>query len=216
MSVKHLPPRVFVTGTNTGIGKTVFSAVLMAGLRGTYWKPVQSGLEETTDTEWIRNATGLPENRFMPETYRLKRPLSPHASAAKEGVGIELEAFQMPEASPLVVEGAGGIMVPLNDRHFMLDLMVKLGLPVILVSSSELGTINHTMLSLERLGRSGLEVVCVVMNGPKNETNRKAVEFYGKVDVWEMEPLQEIDPKILENRFESYLRRMEHKYKNGQ
>lgn len=200
-----LPHGIFITGTDTGVGKTVVSAILQAGLRGIYWKPIQSGLEQMTDTEWIRKITGLPEHHFLPETLRLKRPLSPHASAEAEGIHIELDTFQLPETKEyLIVEGAGGIMVPLNERHFMLDLMKRLGLPILLVARSALGTINHTLLSLEKLRREGLEVFGVVMNGPKNPVNRKAIEYYGKVKVCvEIEPLPSINPKTLRETFKT-------------
>lgn len=202
------PPRMFITGTDTGIGKTVISAILMAGLRGIYWKPIQSGLDEMTDTEWVRDKTGLTGNHFYPETYRFRLPLSPHASAAHDGVKIDLKLFTMPEigeSKHLVIEGAGGVMVPLNERHLMTDLIKKLNSPVLLVSPSSLGTINHTLLSLEQLRREGLEVVGVVMNGPKNSINRKAVEHYGRINVLaEIEYLPVIDAKSLMRSFEKY------------
>jgi len=181
----------------------VVSAILMAGLRGIYWKPIQSGLEEMTDSDWIHAMTGLPENHFLPEAYRLKRSCSPHAAAAAESLRIELAAFELPETQEyLIVEGAGGIMVPLNERHFMLDLMKKLSIPVVLVTRSELGTINHTLLSLEQLRRKGLEMFGVVMNGPRNSENRKALEHYGNVNVLaEIEPLPEINPQTLRLAF---------------
>ena len=199
------PPRLFVTGTDTGVGKTVVCAILTAGLRAVYWKPVQSGLEEGADTAWVRRATGLPDSHFAPETYRLQRPLSPHAAAALEGVRIELEQFHPPElarSAPLVVEGAGGIMVPLNDQHTMLDLMKRLGFPVLLVARSTLGTINHTLLSLEQMRRHGLEVVGVVLNGLLNPGNREAIEHFGQVAVIaEIEPLEKIDSQVLTGVF---------------
>ena len=203
-----LPDRLFITGTDTGIGKTVISAILMTGLQGIYWKPVQSGLEEITDTEWVRHKTGLPESHFRPETYRLRLPLSPHASAANDGVRIDLEAFQIPQTNKgehLIIEGAGGIMVPLNERHFMKDLMKKLDSPVLLVASSSLGTINHTLLSLEQLKRDGIEIVGVVMNGPKNSINRKAIEDYGSMPVLaEIDPLPIIDPQSLKQCYREH------------
>ena len=182
----EFPPRFVVTGTDTAVGKTTICAILMAGLSATYWKPVQSGLEELTDTEWIRRATGLPDANFVPETYRLRHPLSPHAAAALDGVHIELERFNLPIPPPsthLIVEGAGGIMVPLNAEHTMLDLIKYLCLPVLLVARSTLGTINHTLLSLEQLQRHQVEVLGVVMNGPQNTANRNAIQHYGKVPV---------------------------------
>jgi dethiobiotin synthetase len=199
------PPQLFVTGTNTDIGKTVVSAILVAGLNAHYWKPVQSGIDESSDTEWIREKTGLPESHFHPETYRLKPYLSPHAAAALDGVKISLDRFEMPatpETETLIVEGAGGIMVPLNEEHFILDLMKKLDIPTLLVADSELGTINHTLLSLEQIRRNGLDVLGVVMNGPRNSGNRKAIEHYGQVSVLaEIEPLPEITPQSLKDCF---------------
>ncbi len=195
------PPRLFVTGTDTEIGKTMVSAILMAGLRGKYWKPIQCGLMGITDTEWVREKTGLAAEHFCPETYTLKLPISPHASAAHDGVRIELEAFTAPEtgeSESLIIEGSGGVMVPLNERDFMTDLIKRLDVPVLLVSSSALGTINHTLLSLERLRREGLHVTGVVMNGPRNPVNRKAIEDYGEVKVLaEIEFLPVIDPETL-------------------
>jgi dethiobiotin synthetase len=200
-----IPNKVFITGTNTDIGKTVVCAVLMAGLRGKYWKPVQSGIIESIDAEWIREKTGLPEPHFFPETYRLTQPLSPHAAAALDGIEIKLDAFKLPEVNEtetLIVEGAGGIMVPLNNKHFMLDLMKKLNLPVLLVSSSELGTINHTLLSLEQMRHHDLDILGVVMNGPKNPGNKDAIERFGKIPVIaEIEPLPEINPQVLQECF---------------
>jgi len=207
--IKEFPRRLFVTGTDTGVGKTIISAILVAGLGSHYWKPVQSGLEEMTDTEWIQGATGLPDTHFHRETCRLNRPLSPHAAAAADGVRIELESFELPETPDyLIVEGAGGIMVPLNKKEFMLDLMIRLRLPILLVARSGLGTINHTMLSLDQLRRSGLEVFGMVMNGVKNTSNRKAIEHYGKVKVLaEIEPLPQINPEILRQTFDQNFNR---------
>ncbi len=201
-----LPAGLFVTGTDTDIGKTLVSAVLMAGSRGVYWKPVQSGLEETTDTQWIKSVTGLPDRHFLPETHRLRQPLSPHASAALDGVRIDLSDFSLPDPLPkpcLIVEGAGGVMVPLNERHFMLDLMIRLGLPVLLVASSGLGTINHTLLSLDKLRSHGVEVAGVVFNGPLNESNCQAVAHYGGTRVVaRIEPVDRIDCSSLSNIFD--------------
>ncbi len=204
--MKHdIPQQLFVTGTNTDIGKTVVSAILMAGLRGYYWKPVQSGIIDTSDTRWIQEETNLPESHFFPETYRLTEALSPHAAAAIDGVEISLDRFRMPtppHGETLIVEGAGGIMVPLNHEHFMLDLMKKLDIPILLVADSELGTINHTLLSLIQMQRYDLTVWGVVMNGPKNAGNREAIERYGNTQVRaEIEPLPEITPQTLTDCF---------------
>ena len=205
MKSTRFPDRLFITGTDTGVGKTLVSAILMAGLKGIYWKPVQSGLEDITDTEWVREKTGLPAHHFFPETYRLKLPLSPHASAAHEGLEIDLGEFHIPETGKsdhIIIEGAGGIMVPLNRSSFMIDLMKKLDSPVLVVTSSSLGTINHTLLSLEKLKSEGLEILGVVMNGLINNTNREAIEYYGGMKVLaEIEPMNKINPKSLEECF---------------
>lgn len=187
---------VFVTGTDTEVGKTVVAAWLVIALEADYWKPIQSGLDDETDTAAVRRLTALPAERFHASAYELEAPLSPHESARLEGRHIELDAFDLP-ASPraLVVEGAGGVLVPLNEGTLMTDLMARLGLPVLLVSRTTLGTINHTLLSLEALRRRGLDVAGVVMNGPPNAANRRAIEDYGQVRVLaefpELDPLNE-------------------------
>ncbi|MEE9300958.1 MAG: dethiobiotin synthase [Alphaproteobacteria bacterium] len=180
----RLPRGIFVTGTGTEVGKTVASAWLMRRLDADYWKPVQSGLEGETDTEVVRRLTGFPPDRFHASTYETKAPLSPHESARREGRLIELKAFTLPSAvRPVVAEGAGGVLVPLNEHVLMIDLMAQLGLPVVIVALSGLGTINHTLLTLEALRARALEVAGVVMNGPLNEANRRAIEDYGRVRV---------------------------------
>lgn len=201
-----LPSQLFVSGTDTDIGKTVVSGVLVAGLKARYWKPVQTGLREGTDSDWIRARTGIPASHVFPEAYTLQEPLSPHAAAARENVHIDLDDFSLPRVpsgEALIVEGAGGIMVPLNKDHYMLDLIKQLGLPVLLVARSGLGTINHTLLSLTQLRRSDIEIAGVVMNGPRNPGNREAIETYGGVDVVaEVEPLAELSSASLAACFE--------------
>jgi dethiobiotin synthetase len=209
------PEKLFITGTDTGVGKTVISAMLTAGLEGFYWKPIQSGLDEMTDREWVCEKTELPDTHFFNETYRLTVPLSPHEAARHDGVRIDLDSFNVPvipESEHLIIEGAGGVMVPLNEKHLMTDLMKKLGAPVLLVSRSSLGTINHTLLSLEQLRREGLDVMGVIINGPRNQGNREAIEHYGRIRVLaEIDPLPEIDPQhltiIFQEHFGSFMRR---------
>ncbi len=186
MVVADLPDRLFVAGTDTEVGKTVVSAILVAGTKAVYWKPVQSGTLDSTDTAWVRQKTRLPKGHFLPETYRLSQPLSPHAAAAIDGIHIDLEKVTLPDPSTcprLIVEGAGGLMVPLNRNAFMLDLILHLKLPVLLVARSTLGTINHTLLSLMALRQRAIPVAGVVMNGARNRINRDAVETYGRVPV---------------------------------
>ncbi|WP_170785644.1 dethiobiotin synthase [Ruegeria lacuscaerulensis] len=152
-----------VTGTDTGVGKTVLSAGLAAALGASYWKPVQSGLEEATDTETVQALSGAP---ILPEAYRLNLPASPHLSAEDMGVEIDLERLTLPQVpGPLVVEGAGGVMVPLTRQHFFLDLFARWQAPVVLAARTALGTINHTALSLRALRGAGVDVVGVAFIG---------------------------------------------------
>lgn len=189
---------LFVTGTDTDVGKTVVSAALTLGLQATYWKPIQSGLLPCTDTEWVKRVTGLKESHFISEAYRLERPLSPHASAKLDGVSISLKQLQLPEGRPLIVEGAGGVLVPLNEDQLMIDLIKQLSLPVLIVARSTLGTINHTLLTLAELRRCQIPIKGVVLNGPKNEGNKHAIEHYGKVKViGEIEPCESLDRAAL-------------------
>ena len=202
------PDKIFITGTDTGVGKTLVSAMLLTGLNGKYWKPVQSGLEDITDTEWVKKNTDLQEQHFYPETYSLKLPLSPHASAAAEGKHIDLERFIIPETGEnekLIIEGAGGIMVPLNERELMIDLMKKCGAPVLIVARSGLGTINHTLLSINQIKNEDLDIFGVVMNGPRNSSNRDAIEHFGNVKVIaEIEEIKNISQENLKRSFKKY------------
>lgn len=182
--------RLFVTGTDTNVGKTVVCAWLLLQLDAAYWKPVQAGLDAESDSDTVRRVTGFASERFLPSAYTLREALSPHEAARREGVRIELSLLQPPECRhPLVIEGAGGLLVPLNEHEFMIDLMAMIGAPVILVARSGLGTINHTLLSLQALRRRGLPVAGVVLDGPPVPHNRAAIETYGEVPI-----LAEIPP----------------------
>lgn len=207
MPENKFPQAFFVTGTDTGIGKTVISAILVKGLGATYWKPVQSGLKEETDTEAVKRLTGLSKQHFKPEAYRLTEPLSPHASAAIDDVEITMENFRLPEynTNHLIVEGAGGVLVPLNRGKMIIDLVARLKLPALVVARSQLGTLNHTFLTLQALRSRNIPVFGVVMNGPRNESNRKAIEYYGKISVLaEIEPITEMNPRKLGYIFKTY------------
>lgn len=188
---EYLPRQFVVAGTDTGVGKTMVAAMLTAGLPSSYWKPIQSGLtEEMTDTETVRALSGLPGDYFLPEAYRLNTPISPHAAAALDGITIERRALRLPLVpGRLIVEGAGGLLVPINDQTLLLDVLQDWRLPVLLVSRSRLGTINHTLLSLAALRGHGLEVVGVVMNGESDAVSRQAIEFYGKIRVLAQVPV---------------------------
>jgi dethiobiotin synthase len=173
----------FITGTDTGVGKTLVSAILTWVLKGGYWKPIQSGLrEDVPDWEQVRNLTRLPAEHFFPSRYLLQAPLSPDQAAALEQVRLDLDQCELPQTNKtLIVEGAGGAYVPLNEQHSMLDLMKKLALPVIIVARGTLGTINHTLLTLEGLRQRDIPIHGVVLNGHLNPANKKAIEQWGQV-----------------------------------
>lgn len=187
--------RYFVTGTDTDVGKTAVSAWLVLHLGASYWKPVQSGLEGETDAAAVRRLAGIAAERILPSAYELPEPLSPHEAARRAGVRIALERITLPRVSgPLIVEGAGGLLVPLNETDLVIDLIGRLRLPVILVARTLLGTINHTLLSLEALRARGLPIAGVVLNGPPVPHNRAAIEHYGKVRVLgHLPPLKPLD-----------------------
>jgi dethiobiotin synthetase len=176
----------FVTGTDTGVGKTVLSALLVAALDGIYWKPVQTGAIEGTDLDSVRVWAECPVERLVPERYRFDLPVSPHLAGRKSGIRVALDDFGLPSPvpnHPHIVEGAGGVMVPLNEHDLMLDLMRHFGLPVVVAARTTLGTINHTLLTLAALRGAHLNVRGVVLIGKKNDENRSAIETYGNVRV---------------------------------
>ncbi|TGE25061.1 dethiobiotin synthase [Hymenobacter aquaticus] len=160
------PERLFVTGIGTDVGKTLIAAILTEALQADYWKPVQAGLEPTTDTATVRRLVSNPHSVFHPEAYRLQLPASPHLAAAREQVTIQADAFQLPAtANHLVVEGAGGLLVPLAPGLLLADVIAPLGLEVVVVSRHYLGSINHTLLTLEALQRRNIPVRGLVFNG---------------------------------------------------
>ncbi len=182
MSNWGLSVRFVVTGTDTGIGKTVFSAALAGALGANYWKPVQSVLDGETDSEAVRRLGLLTQERIIPEAYRLKLAASPHIAAAREGVQIEGGRLAIPShPGPLVIEGAGGLMVPLSAALLQIDLFAFWGLPVILCARTALGTINHSLLSLEALRRRSIEVHGLVFLGEPDEEAESTIVSLGKV-----------------------------------
>lgn len=237
----RFPSAFFVTGTDTVVGKTFVCALLMAGLKGSYWKPIQSG-GEISDTDYVKQVTGLDGSHFLKEVYKLKRPLSPHAAAMLEGISIEMNkisirtridvepgievghntiaerngatptdrspllAEHLPGKVfplPLIVEGSGGLMAPINETQFMIDVIKKLRLPVLIVARSTLGTINHTVLTVRQLRAYQIEILGVIMNGPLNRLNREAIEHYGSVPVIaETARIRDVNPASLETLFQ--------------
>jgi dethiobiotin synthetase len=157
--------RIFVTGIGTDIGKTVVSAVLVEALKADYWKPVQTGSFFSRDTVEVKRVTTNTKSQFHPESYLLKQPMSPHAAAELEGVEIQMEQINLPvTTNHLVIEGAGGLMVPLNKKYFMIDLIEKFDAEVVLVVKNYLGSINHTLLSIDVMKARGLKIMGIIIN----------------------------------------------------
>lgn len=172
-----------VAGIGTEIGKTLISSILTESLQADYWKPIQSGALDFTDTDTVRSLISNEKTHFYPEAYRLNQPMSPHAAAAIDGVEIELSKFQLPLTdNHLIVELAGGLMVPLNDRETNVDLIKKLNIPVILISKNYLGSINHTLLSVEILKMNNISVKGLIFNGEQNKYSEDFILNYTKLD----------------------------------
>jgi len=170
---------IVVTGTDTDIGKTVFAAGLAAALGATYWKPVQAGLDEGGDGDTVRR---LGVARVLPEAYRLATPCSPHLAAAIDGVTIDPERLALPAVDgPLVVEGAGGVLVPLSGELLYADMFARWGAPVVLVARTALGTINHSLLSIEALRRRGVPILGVAFVGEPVEDSEAIIARIGGV-----------------------------------
>jgi dethiobiotin synthetase len=198
---------IFVTGTDTNVGKTVLSALLVAALDGTYWKPIQTGVCEGTDRDTVMRLAEISEDRTVPECYRFDPPVSPHLAAAAAGATIDLGRIRRPPSvggRPLIAEGAGGVCVPVNDSQSMLDLMRQLGLPMVIAARTALGTINHTTLTVHELRRAGVAIKGVVMIGKENKDNERAIERFAAVRIIGRIPLLErIDRKALLEVFDS-------------
>ena len=199
----------FITGTDTNVGKTVLSALLVAALDGVYWKPIQTGACEGTDRQTVMRMAEVPEGRTLPECYCFDPPVSPHLAAEAGGVCIDLGRIERPARlsanDPLIVEGAGGIAVPVNDSESMLDVVRKLGMPVIVASRSALGTINHTVLTVNALRIAGADVRGVVMIGKKSKDNERAIERFARAPVMgRIPPLECIDRDTLLETFHTH------------
>jgi dethiobiotin synthetase len=185
------PSRLIVAGTDTNVGKTIVSSLLVAKLNAHYWKPVQCGeLDTGGDSATIKKLTGIKENRIIPEAYRLKMAASPNQAAEAEGITIENQKLKLPSHDgELVVELAGGLMVPLRDNWLQIDQIKIWNLPVVLVARSGLGTLNHTLLSLEAMEKRNIQVTTLILNGERHEKNygtlRKIVNK--KIDIEELD-----------------------------
>lgn len=199
--------RFVIAGTDTDAGKTVFSAALMLDLTNAhYWKPLQSGVSEGVDTKTVQMLTGLPKERFFPEAYIFSEPLSPHRAAEIDGVEIDmgrLSAEHIPAASgPLIIEGAGGLMVPVTRKNLQINLYQKWQIPVVVVARTGLGTINHTLLSVEALKARKIPLHGIAFVGEDNPDNIKTVAgFSGAKVLGRLPRLETLNPATLKAAF---------------
>jgi dethiobiotin synthetase len=176
--------RLIVGGTDTDVGKTVVSALLVQGLAASYWKPVQSGLADGSDSQWVQERLSLPPGRILKESYRLQALVSPHWAAEQDEVVIDPQRLSLPPGhGPLVVETAGGVMTPLGRDWLQIDQIRRWGLPLVLVARSGLGTLNHTLLTLEALRHRSIPVLGLVLNGPLHPDNPRTLAELGGVPV---------------------------------
>ncbi|MBC6699224.1 dethiobiotin synthase [Hymenobacter puniceus] len=191
--------RLFITGIGTDVGKTFVSAILTEALQADYWKPVQAGLTPTTDAATVRELVQNPISYFWPERYRLQLPASPHAAAAAEGLTLRPEDFQLPQTdNHLLVEGAGGLLVPLAPGFLLADLVRQFDLDVVVISRNYLGSINHTLLTLEALQARGLRVRGLVFNGePTPATETFIAEYTGVPLMPRILPEPEVAPAVV-------------------
>lgn len=171
--------KIFVTGIGTDVGKTVISAILVSALKGDYWKPIQAGSYSDTDSQKLRKLISIPDAVIHPEAYCLKTPMSPHTAAEAEGITLEPEKINLPETRrPLIIEGAGGLMVPLNDTFLMVDFISRFNAETIVVIQNYLGSINHSLLTLEVLKYRKVNVLGVIFNGSPHKLSEDIILSY--------------------------------------
>lgn len=174
---------LFISGIGTEIGKTVVSAVLVENLQADYWKPIQSGELDNSDSMLVERLISNKKTMIHPEAYRLTQPFSPHKSAALDGIHIDLDKIILPKTeNQLIIEGAGGLMVPLNDRDLIIDLIKKLDAEVILVSKNYLGSINHTLLSVELLKNRSIPIRKLIFCGESNPSSEDVIYLQTGLD----------------------------------
>jgi len=198
-------PRFIVTGTDTDIGKTVFAAALTGALDATYWKPVQAGTDDdgTSDSEWVARLSGVRDQQILPEAYRLETACSPHKAARIDGLTIDPDHLHLPHVSgPLVIEGAGGVLVPLTNALLLADVFAQWDAPIILVARTGLGTINHSLLSIEALRTRGLPIHGIAFVGEGNADSERTIAEIGDVRrLGRLAPVPRLDRESLAQAF---------------
>ncbi len=177
---------LFITGIGTGVGKTLISAILTEALLAHYWKPIQAGYAAGTDTQWITSLVSNGQSIIHPELYKLALPASPHIAAREEGIQIEIAAIKkryeqliLPASGFIIIEGAGGLLVPINEKEFVVDIIQALKARVILVSRNYLGSINHSLLTAELCKRRKLDVVGWIFNDQFMQYEEEIVRWSG-------------------------------------
>jgi dethiobiotin synthetase len=197
--MKMTQNRLFITGIGTGIGKTLVSAIVTEALNADYWKPVQAGSLEFTDSDFVKANITNKKSAIHPEAYILKTPMSPHAAAEIEGVDLQLKNIIAPATkNTLIIEGAGGLLSPFNNQHQMADLITHLEAQAILVSQNYLGSINHTLLTYNELLRRNIKIAGIVFNGEKNESTQNLIlEITGLNPLMHILPEKTISPEII-------------------
>lgn len=188
--------RIFITGTDTDVGKTLIASWLCIKTGSTYYKPIQTGSELGTDRQFVQKLT----KKIMPEeNYLYKAPLAPEQAARLEYKQIDIETIRLPKSKKLIVEGAGGLMVPITREILLIDLIKQFNLPLILVARSGLGTINHTLLSLHLIAYYQLNLLGIILNGPLNPENYQSIANFSNVPIlMQMPKLASISSKILQ------------------
>jgi dethiobiotin synthetase len=194
---------IIITGTDTDVGKTIFAAALVSALGASYWKPIQCGLAPPTDRELVIQLGGLPPERALPEAYALAAACSPHFAAEQEGVTIDAERLRLPESEgTLVVEGAGGALVPVTRSLVFADVFASWGAPVVIVARTALGTINHSLLTIEALRARGVPILGLAFIGDANEDSERTIAEIGDVRRLGRLPMLElVEPEPLARAF---------------
>jgi dethiobiotin synthetase len=197
---------IVVTATGTDIGKTVFAAALTAALDGCYWKPVQAGLDDGSDLERVGRYSGLPAERLLPEAYRLTAPCSPHRAAEIDGVTIDMDALEPPQCDrPLVIEGAGGVLVPFTRQATFADVMARWQLPVVLVAATSLGTISHSLAAIEALRTRNVDIRGIAFVGDAVEDSEATIADMGGVKrLGRLPMLDSLEPGTLAAAFAAH------------
>lgn len=201
---------LFIAGTDTDVGKTITASCIVHALDADYWKPIQSGMLNGSDTTMVSLLANVKAAHCHSPVYTFDAPLSPHAAALLDGKTIDLDIISLPKSErPLIVEGAGGVLVPLNEKHLIIDLIKKLKLSVVVVCRSGLGTINHTLMSLEALRHRDIPIAGVVMNGLRNHSNEQAIRFYGNIQtlipLLPLTPLNYASVAKISSRFRKFM-----------